>query len=212
MTDDRPKAQRGLGLAQGPSYQRAWNADTVCSVRECLMPSEAPRRYLPPEKQRCPGLTGQDHFPSEYGRSRRALTDPGPPQKEPGCQAGAGGGQSHTVVWTLLGSTMALLPSQWSPVSCHSIRILTGPLPCASHAPSSGHCGKRRREGSHPQGPALFRDNDRDSGHHPHRHSGHNPCVDPALLCAKPRTKRAAHVSLSSCLKCPLFPFYRRDN
>lgn len=150
MTDDRPKAQRGLRLAQGPSYQRAWNADTVCSVRECLMPSEAPRRYLPPEKQRCPGLTGQDHFPSEYGRSRRALTDLGPPQKEPGCQAGAGGGQSHTVVWTLLGSAMALLPSQWSPVSCHSIRILTGPLPRASHAPSSGDCGRRRREGMAP--------------------------------------------------------------
>lgn len=69
-----------------------------------------------------------------------------------------------------------------------------------------------RRHGSHPQGPVLFRDNDRDSGHHPHRHSGHSPCVDPALLCAKPRTKRATHVSLSSCLKCLLFPFYRRDN
>lgn len=49
-----------------------------------------------------------------------------------------------------LGSAMALLPSQWSPVSCHSIRILTGPLPCASHAPSSGDCGRRRREGMAP--------------------------------------------------------------
>lgn len=82
------------------------------------MHSEEPRCYLPSERRRCPGLTGQGHFPSEYECFRPAPTDLRPPQKEPGCQAGAGGGQSHTaisiqtVICTLLGNVLALLPSQ----------------------------------------------------------------------------------------------------
>lgn len=91
--------------------------------------------------------------------------------------------------------------SQWSPMSFHLIQILIGPLPCTSHAHSSGHCRKRRHKDMAPilREPTLFGDNDRDNGHRPYCHSGHNHCVYPALLCAKPHTKCAAHVSLSSC-------------
>lgn len=44
----------------------------------------------------------------------------------------------------LLGSIMALLSSQWGPISFYS--ILTGPPPCASPTHSTG-CDRERREG-----------------------------------------------------------------
>lgn len=83
MTDDRPKAQRGLRLAQGPSEPWAH------SVRECLLHSNEPRWYLL-------GLPGQDQFLSR-GTCTHGGRGPGrvgPPQKELDFRLGARDGQS----------------------------------------------------------------------------------------------------------------------
>lgn len=69
LTEDRPEAGRGLGLAQGPSQQGA--ADTV-NVQECLLHSRERGCYLSPAKQRSAGLPGKTVSPPS------AAVHPGP--------------------------------------------------------------------------------------------------------------------------------------
>ena len=93
MTEDRPKAQRGLRLAQGPSEPWDWHP---VSIQECLLHRNEPQWYLI-EKQRSPGLPAQDQFLSRgtCTQGGRGPGRAGPPQKELGLQAGARGGQSN---------------------------------------------------------------------------------------------------------------------